>query len=129
MDRGRRKALGSRQKAVGRRQQAVGGTQYAVNDSQDMLETCNKASGLTQDTDKQLVNASGRDGSRIDGLVEQAGKGAFDAKICLAFEGKLMCRYIPEDPAASVVDQLERSRKGSRGPSTDVNAATKHLTV
>ncbi len=73
--------------------------------------------------------ASGRDGPRIDELVEQAGKGAFDAKIRLGFEGKLMCEYIPKDPAASVVDQLERSRKGSRGPSTDVNAATKNLTV
>ncbi len=73
-----------------------------------MLDPCNKTAGLTQEIQKLITKASGGDISRMDELVERAEKGAFDTRICLGIEGKLMCEYISKEPTASVVDQLEQ---------------------
>ncbi len=66
--------------------------------------------------------------SRIDDLVAQAQEGAFDTKMCHGLAGKLMCDYIPEELASTVIQMVEQWREASR-QSVDVKEAAKKLKV
>ncbi len=98
------------------------------SDPQDMVEAYNKTAGFTQEIQKQILKASGGDISRIDELVEQAQEGAFDTKVCRGLNGKLMCEYIPEELATTVIKLVEQWKE-SQVSSIDVKAAAKKLKV
>lgn len=97
-------------------------------DQEDRLEAYNKTAGFTQDIQKQILKASGGDISRIDELVAQAQEGAFDTKYCRGLAGKLMCEYIPEELAPTVIQLVEQYRK-ERSKPVDVKEAAKKLKI
>lgn len=97
-------------------------------DPDDMLETYNKTVNFKQDVQKAILKSSGGDISRIDELVARAQEGAFDTKFCHGLGGKLMCEYIPEELAASVIQLVEQYRKERAGP-VDVKEAAKRAKI
>lgn len=97
-------------------------------DPDDMLEAYNKTAGFTQEIQKQILKASGGDVSRIDELVAQAQEGAFDTTFCRGLAGKLMCEYIPEELAPSVIQMVEQYRKERTEPA-DVKGVAKNLKI
>jgi len=98
------------------------------SDPEDMLEAYNKTAGFTQEIQKQVLKASGGDISRIDDLVSQAQEGAFDTKMCRGLAGKLMCEYIPEELAATVIKIVEQWRQ-TESQNVDVKSAAKKLRI
>lgn len=98
------------------------------SDPDDMLEAYNKTTGFAQDIQKQILKASGGDVARIDHLVAKAQEGAFDTKFCRGLAGKLMCEYIPEELATTVIQLVEQYRKEHAEP-LDVKAAARKLKV
>lgn len=92
---------------------------------EDMIEAYNKTAGFTQEIQKQILRASEGDVSRLDELVEQAQEGAFDTKMCRGLAGKLMCEYIPEELARSVIELVEQWKKQGRAPAGVKEAARK----
>lgn len=97
-------------------------------DPEDMLEAYNKTAGFTQEIQKQILKATAGDISRIDEVVTQAQEGAFDTKFCRGLAGKLMCEYIPEELAPTVIQMVEQWRQ-SRGQNVDVRASAKKLKI
>jgi ParB family chromosome partitioning protein len=98
------------------------------NRPEDILEAYDKTVGFTQEIQKQIIKATGGDVSRLDELVTQAQEGAFDAKFCRGLAGKLMCEYIPEELAGSVIELVEQWKRQRPEPA-DVKAAAKKLKV
>jgi len=82
----------------------------------DVIEAYDKTVGFSQEIQKQIIKATGGDISRIDELVEQAQEGAFDTKLCRGLAGKLMCEYIPEELASTVVEMVEQWKRQSTQP-------------
>jgi len=95
-------------------------------DPKDMLEAYDKTAGFTQDIQTQILKATGGDISRIDELVEQAQEGAFDTRMCHGLAGKLMCEYIPEELAGSVIHLVEEWKK-QRAEPVNVKEAAKRV--
>lgn len=96
---------------------------------EDMLEAYNKTAGFTQEIQKQILKASAGDISRIDELVVQAQEGAFDTKMCRGLAGKLMCEYIPEELAPSVIQMVDQWRQRTGFQDINVKGATKKLKI
>jgi ParB/RepB/Spo0J family partition protein len=90
---------------------------------EDLVEAYDKTVGFSQEIQKQIVKATGGDISRIDQLVAQAQEGVFDTKFCRSLAGKLMCEYIPEELARSVVDLVEQWKQGRSEPTNVKDAA------
>jgi hypothetical protein len=93
-----------------------------------MLEVYNKTAGFTQDIQKQILRASAGDITRVDELVTQAQQGAFDTKFCRGLGGKLMCEYIPEELAPTVIQLVEEYRKNKAEP-IDVKDMAKKIKI
>ena len=77
-----------------------------------MTETYDRIQGFTQDIQKQILRRSEGDITRVPKLVEQAMTGAFNTQFCRGLKGKLMCEYIPEDFADTVIEMVEQHKKG-----------------
>lgn len=97
-------------------------------DPGEMIEAYNKTAGFTQEIQKQILKQTGGDIAKIDRLVEQAHEGAFDVTMCHGLAGKMMCQYIPEELAASVIRLVEEWRESS-GVKDDISVVARKLKV
>jgi ParB family transcriptional regulator, chromosome partitioning protein len=98
------------------------------SNADEMTEAYNKTAGFTSEIQKQIFRQTGGDISKIDELVEQAHEGAFDTKTCHGLAGKMMCEYIPEELAPSVIQFVEEwRRKGSS--KEDIKAIASKLKI
>jgi ParB family transcriptional regulator, chromosome partitioning protein len=92
---------------------------------EDVREAYDKTVGFSQEIQKQIIKATGGDISRLDQLVAQAQEGAFDTKFCRGLAGKLMCEYIPQELAESVVELVEQWKRQQPEPGDVRDAAKK----
>lgn len=86
------------------------------HDPEQLIEAYDKTAGFTQEIQKQIFKASGGDISRVDELVQQAHEGAFNIKMCRGLAGKLMCEYIPDQLAATVIKMVEEWKNTQAEP-------------